>query len=541
MGETMTRIPLKSALLATALALAALVVVFRLGTPLQDVDRGSRNAPRAGAGRNPVVVIGIDGGEWRVVRQLWDEGRLPNLRRLADRGVSGTLRTAYNSSPVIWTTVATGVVPEVHGITDFVVPTPQGDVPISSEVRKVPALWNMTTRAGRRVAVLGWWGSWPAEEVDGVVVTDRALLDLDHRVFPAEYLPRFLENVRAAEADPGLFRFSSEPERRDLAVAETARRLARDRYDLLLVYFRSPDVVSHNAWKGWEPAAFPGADPAELAELRGEVPRIYEAVDREIGRIVAAAPPEANVFVLSDHGFHAAHPEEVKVLLDMDTLLERLGWLTRDASGAVDLARSTVYTHGTPSFRRPKLLRFAAGDRLGPKQRAALRRRLTADLARVAYEGGAPVFWVRDPRPRRGEEGGDLVAVVSPDRATRRLRVDGEPLDGAVEEVSRISGTHTRTTHGIFLAAGPDVDPAADLEGIHIHDVAPTLLFTLGLPVAEDFAGRPWTALFREEFLRANPLRTVRTWGALEGRGSARSSSADEKLLEELRALGYIN
>ena len=153
---------------------------------------GVKRPPAAAVRHPPLIVIGLDGGEWKVIHRLWSEGKLPNLKALAARGVSATLRTAYNSSPVIWTTIATGVVPTVHGITNFVVATPQGDVPISSDLRKVPALWNMLSRTGRRVAVLGWWGSWPAEEVNGVVYTDRALLDLSARVSPAARLPRFV-------------------------------------------------------------------------------------------------------------------------------------------------------------------------------------------------------------------------------------------------------------------------------------------------------------------------------------------------------------
>src|SRR5215207_4081029 len=153
------------ALLLAALALLAVA----LGGCRREVASAGR--------RPPLIVIGIDGGDWKVIRHLWSEGKLPNLKAIADRGVAATLRTAYNSSPVIWTTIATGVSPTVHGITDFVVATPRGDVPISSAVRKVPALWNMLSRTGRRVAVLGWWGSWPAEKVDGVVFSDRALLD----------------------------------------------------------------------------------------------------------------------------------------------------------------------------------------------------------------------------------------------------------------------------------------------------------------------------------------------------------------------------
>lgn len=490
--------------------------------------------PEASSSRRaPLIVIGIDGGEWKVIRRLWAEGKLPHLKALAERGTTATLRTAYNSSPVIWTTIATGVTPPVHGITDFVVATPRGDVPISSEVRKVPALWNMLSRAGRRVAVLGWWGSWPSEEVNGVVVSDRALLDLPDRVSPAAYLPAFLDDLRTADGDPGLFT-EEESERRDRVMARTAAELAPEGFDLILAYFRSPDIVSHNHWKGFEPERFPGAGPEQIEPSRGEVPRIYEAVDREIGRIVEAAPPDANILVLSDHGFHAARGEEIKIFFDMDALLARLGYLER-RGGAVDFARSRVHTHGTPPFRAAKVLRFVR-----PGEREDLRRRLEADLAAVTNERGEPVFVVREARPRRGEDG-DLVAVLRLEKVTKTLRVGGQPFAGAVQSIGRISGTHTRTTHGVFFAAGPDIAKGVDLEGIHIHDIAPTILYGLGLPVAEDFAGSPRMDLFGHEFRNAHPLRTVRTWGVREEGGRARSSEADEDLLNELRALGYIN
>jgi len=471
---------------------------------------------------HPILVVGIDGGEWKVVRKLWAEGRLPNLKALAERGTTATLRTAYNSSPVIWTTIATGVTPREHGITDFVVPTPKGDVPISSDVRKVPAIWNMLTQSGRRVAVLGWWGSWPAEEVNGVVVTDRALLDLERRVSPPSYLPTFLEEVRRARQEPSLFGAEDEAEMRDRAIARAATTLAGQGFDLLLVYFRSPDIVSHNYWRFYEPEAFEEAAPSSAD--RDRVPNSYEAVDQALGRLLKAGPKDLNVLVISDHGFHAARPEEVKVLLDMDAVLKRLGYLDR------------ISTHGTPSFRQVKLLRFS---KVPPAEREALRQRLARDLSAITYESGAPVFVVREARSREMREGADFAVVVQMEGATQALRIRGERFTGAIESLSRISGTHTRNTHGIFLAAGPDVDPDAKLEGIRVHDITPTLLYGLGLPVAETFAGKPRTDLFKEEFREAHPMRTIKSWGKRKSAG-ARTSKEDEKLLEELRALGYI-
>lgn len=508
---------------------------------------GCRPDRRPEERRPRFLVVGIDGGEWRVIRALWAEGKLPHLRGLADRGVSGTLRTAYNSSPVIWTTIATGVTPPEHGITDFVVATPQGDVPISSTVRKVPALWNMLTRAKRRVSVFGWWGSWPAEEINGVMVTDRALIDLPDRVSPDSYLPSFLENVVGAKAEPGLFETEWEPEFRDLALTRSAERLVRqDDHDLLLVYFRSPDMVSHNYWKYYEPEAFSGVDPAELARYRHRVPQVYEAVDLEVGRLLKAVPEDTNVLVISDHGFHAARAEEVKVLLDMDQVLERLGYLARTSGAAIDFSRTRLYTYATPPHRRAKLIRFSLAGReeggtVRLEEKAALRQALVADLATVTYAGGAPVFYVRNARPREAEEGADFVVGVSPEGATPVLIVKGERFEGAIESVSRISGTHTQNSHGILIAAGPDIDPAAQLDGIRIHDITPTLLYGLGLPVAEDFAGKPWTPLFTSELRQRQPQRTIRSWGKREEGGAASTSPADEKLLDELRSLGYIN
>jgi predicted AlkP superfamily phosphohydrolase/phosphomutase len=507
---------------------------------------GCRREPAAGAvkggRRPPVLVIGIDGGEWKVIHRLWAEGKLPNLKRIADRGVATTLHTAYNSSPVIWTTIATGVSPEVHGITDFVVATPRGDVPVSSAVRKVPALWNMLTRAGRRVAVLGWWASWPAETINGVVVSDRSLLNLDARVSPASYLPRFQQDLRQADADPGLFE-NDEAQRRDRVMARSALHLVRESYDLVLLYFRSTDIVSHNEWKYFEPDGFDPIDPRELAEHRDRVPRVYEAVDREIGRILAAAPKDTDVLVLSDHGFHAAHREDVKALVDMDALLERLGYLTRRGA-TIDFSRTRIYTYGSPSFARAKMLRFAlagreAGGRVRPGEREALRRRLEADLATVTNERGEPILFVRDPHPKRGEDG-DLVAIVRLPLVTPVVRVQGKPFPPALRSLGRISGTHTANTHGIFLAMGPDIDPKADLSDIHVRDIAPTILFALGLPVGADFVGQARTGLFREEFRRANPLRTIKTWGTRREAEGARTSKEDEHLLNELRSLGYI-
>jgi predicted AlkP superfamily phosphohydrolase/phosphomutase len=485
----------------------------------------------------PLLVIGIDGGEWRVLHYMWRHGDLPNLKRLATSGSSTSLKTAYNASPVIWTTIATGVTPAEHGITDFVVPTAHGDVPITSTLRRVPALWTMLTAVRRRVAVLGWWGSWPAEAVNGVVVSDRALLDLDQRVSPPSYLPKLAEDIAWAKTRPG-FVASAEPELRDAVMAAAARRLEADPPDLLLLYFRSSDIVSHHHWKEFE-----AVETGSSRSADSEVQRIYRAIDGAIGDVLAAVHEPVNVVVLSDHGFRAARRQEQRTVSDLDALLVRLGYEKRDAQG-VDLAHSQLYAYSSPTYLRKKLVRCSQrgrepGGTLTERQCEAVRSRFEADLEKVTFERGEPVFIVRDARPREEQAGADFVALLSSVGTSTAVRVRHQVVDDVVTEVSELSGTHDSSNNGILIAAGPSIAAGAQLDGISVHDITPTVLYGLGLPVAENFVGRAWTELYRPDFQSQHPLRWIRAWPGARA-AAVNSSAADAKLIQELRSLGYL-
>jgi predicted AlkP superfamily phosphohydrolase/phosphomutase len=67
-----------------------------------------------------VFVIGIDGGSWNVIDPMLEAGELPALQALIEKGGSANLETVEPlTSPVVWTSIATGRRPESHGITDF--------------------------------------------------------------------------------------------------------------------------------------------------------------------------------------------------------------------------------------------------------------------------------------------------------------------------------------------------------------------------------------------------------------------------------------
>jgi predicted AlkP superfamily phosphohydrolase/phosphomutase len=523
------------------LLVCSVALVSALGGMAWIVRNGAKHAET-----RPFLLVGVDGGEWRVVRHLWQQGKMQNLRRISDAGSSASLKTAYGPSPVIWTTVATGLKPTEHGITDFVVSTPRGDAPVSSTLRKAPALWNMVSQVGRRVVALGWWGSWPAEEVNGVVVSDRVGLGLGQTVYPPDFQPRLEQWVAASARDFDKFVRSDPAQNRDFQVAVAARGLAGEKQELTMVYFRSPDIVSHVYWKYFDPKKFPPIPPAEMAAHGDKVTRSYEAFDDALGAILEAAGGlrSVNVIVLSDHGFRPELPERVQVQIDFDQILQRLGYLVKGPDG-VDFARSTLFGVGSAPHHPVKKVRFALAGRdkgglVQPGQREALRQKLTRDLERVRYSSGVAVFHVRDASPGEIGSGADFTVTMERNQATPKVLIDDVEVKGLVLDFHTLTGTHGPRTNGLFFAAGPDIGKGTKLPGISIHDIAPTVLYALGLPYGRDFAGRPRVDLFTEAFRRRHPLRAVSSWGRRNADGPT-ESGADEALVDELRALGYLD
>ncbi len=133
--------------------------------------------PRIPGRRPPVIWLGLDGLDWELLDRLSAEGKMPNWTRLVAEGRSCKLKSFLPMlSPIVWTTIATGVGPDIHGVLDFqeLDPKTGRTVPISGLSRQVPAVWDIASSRGLKVGVVGWWASHPAERVNGYFVSDRA-------------------------------------------------------------------------------------------------------------------------------------------------------------------------------------------------------------------------------------------------------------------------------------------------------------------------------------------------------------------------------
>ncbi len=307
-----------------------LILAMSLALGLGACGKGGGQPP---AGK--VLVIGLDGAEWDLIHPMVAAGELPNLGRLMGEGVHGKLRSLepLAKSPAIWTTIATGKSPAEHGIKGFV--DQMHGRPLTQNIRRVRAIWNIASGVGRTTGVVGWLMSWPAEEVNGFVVSDYLQyaaakgVRVNGRTHPAEleaaiasqvvdwrqvpwsfvqgFLDAPLDTAAMSQELANLLQPIKWIAAGDMTFARVGAGLYRERRpDLFAVYLRGMDAMGHLYWNYMTPEAVPEGTllPEGMRYATGAMRAYYRYVDGLIQPFLEAADENTTILVVSDHGFH---------------------------------------------------------------------------------------------------------------------------------------------------------------------------------------------------------------------------------------------
>jgi predicted AlkP superfamily phosphohydrolase/phosphomutase len=317
-----------------------------------------------------LMIIGVDAAGWDMIVPLVAAGKLPNIGSLMKTGIYGDLETIQpTSSPVIWTTIATGKNYNKHGVSNFVkyrlansyystsIPSGFGFgtilkylshwtngklcEPIATSGRsiKTSLLWEMLNMAGKEVAVLGWWCTWPVQPVNGYIVSDHydEMLQKENNgtthtqtIYPpdlAEKLRPYSRDI-AEQVTSELSRFINMPKQDFGHILSTSEHPTHEAFsqlehvyfedliqkqavtfilektspELVCVYFRGVDIVGHYFWKYCHPSDYHYRIKQSEIDVFGEtISAYYEFVDEAIGEILSLTDENYAIMIISDH------------------------------------------------------------------------------------------------------------------------------------------------------------------------------------------------------------------------------------------------
>src|SRR6201997_1190166 len=115
-----------------------------------------------------VVVVGVNGMEWDILRPLLLQGKLPNLSKVIKNGTYGKLRTvSAPNCPRVYSTMFTSTKPEEHGVTGFIV----GGITANTNMLKEEPIWSILSKNQVTVGMANVPATFPVMPVNGYMIS----------------------------------------------------------------------------------------------------------------------------------------------------------------------------------------------------------------------------------------------------------------------------------------------------------------------------------------------------------------------------------
>jgi predicted AlkP superfamily phosphohydrolase/phosphomutase len=529
------------------------------------------------------AIIGLDGATFDIILPLAKAGRMPVLSRLMREGCHAPLRSTIlpNSFPG-WASCTTGTSEGMHGVfSPFIKNEGSYSVKAMSGLDiKTRPIWDVLSLEGGRSVVLNVPTTYPAEEINGLMVTGMLTPGINSdfsypRSLKGELLAAVPDYIIEPERIPDRLARANEF-RRTIEVREKALSflLARGEWDFLMVVFSILDRAQHDYWADMD-SSHPRHDSKVSAALGDFINEIYQRLDAAVGRLIEKLPSHCRVFVVSDHGF-CAELFEVRVneALAQSGLLTFKSGSTRQSRARVRSLREKISRRLSPEGVQGNVLEkkvhFGSGfiDEIDwSKTRAFFAQdkgvwvnlidresngivspgdyRTVCEEARQALldikspADGVPVFGAVMTREEAFTGDWrrllpDLVMVPSRDEFVYNERPSYRDV---VVPADSTTGTHSRD--GIFIAWGSGIAPGVVFDSKpNLRDVGPTALASLGCPLTEDMDGRVLTEAFCESPSIARRGSSYREQSA--DAESIYTAVEESDLRDRLRALGYI-
>ncbi len=266
-----------------------------------------------------VIIIGLDGATFDLLKPWAKAGYLPNLKRMMAEGVSGVLESSIPpTTAVAWPSFMTGKNPAKHGLYDFFIKKKNSyeEIPINADMRDGKAIWDILSENGHKVLVLNVPTTYPPSKVNGVLVscflTPSGKRDFIYPPFLLDEIEGKFGKYPLYTKTPGaIFNLSEKVIGRLLK--ESMEILSykikvldylEEKYqsDFIMLHIWETDRIQHDFWHIIDPnhPRYPGK---EAEDYKKRIIDYYHKIDEEIGKLIEKVGKEAAIFIMSDHGF----------------------------------------------------------------------------------------------------------------------------------------------------------------------------------------------------------------------------------------------
>lgn len=516
------------------------------------------------------ILVGIDGGCWSIINPLIKEGKLPNIAKLMKTGSHGDLIPESPFSPPSWTTIATGMSSEKHGIYHFTrhVAGQYERSMTSSGMINGANIWELIEGAGKYVGVVGWL--FPVQYPAKLLNKREKLLLASTMNFSWLLSKIYLKWLHLRRAPYLRICPVQQKTKADWQMAQALYYLKKKKPVFFAIRLYGTDAFQHLYWKYTYPDYY-DVDTADAKRYGSMISDFYQKIDNFIGQLMKVR--NRNFVIVSDHGFHGYSRQEKQpswLLYDFDynKLLNKLGILHyKDGSQSIDWGKTTIYSCGDPrAFHELAInLRGREPDGIVPNNEYDETMHLVKSLLEdIRFkDNGERLFGkitVHDGSPYGrymnfdilGEEfrlwNNDCFDILIEEQF-KCLFQDNNLLDREILINSRnyklrdfITPSVWSATHspkGIFISNGDYIKPDR-IDSLSTMDIAPIILYWMGLPVPIAMEGKVNLQLFTEEFLRNNPVRMEANKTGFAREVTHQTQHEEERIKDELRNLGYF-
>jgi predicted AlkP superfamily phosphohydrolase/phosphomutase len=539
-------------------------------------------------------VIGLDGAPYKLLMPWIQQKKLPNLARLVNSGVSSKLiSTIPPCTAAAWSSFLTGMNPGKHGIFEIITrrPCSYSIIPVNASHRQSIDIFDILSSHNKQIIALNVPFTYPPKKINGFMITGMITPPrANNFTYPLSLQNELNKNFKKykvhttttyKEGNEELFLkdlYEITAMRKDVAL----HFMKTYEWDVFMIVFNGTDQIQHGFWKYFHSNNNSG-------KYRDAIFRFYKKMDEIIGELLTTIDSNTNVIILSDHG-----AERLEKWIHINTLLLKLG-LLKMKGGVLSRVKYLLFKHGfTPLSIYKILLRLKFGKVRKRVTQGTLRRLMHSfsltisdvDWSKTkayAIPGMGQLFINLKGREAQGivELGNDYdelrELLISELHKLRDSETGKKVINTVFKKESIYSGpfllqaqdiqflpntayttapetefgsnkilssvfgiSAKHTLDGILVLNGPKMKKGIQLRRAEIIDVAPTILYLMGIPIPLDMDGKVLSPGLRSSYLERNPILYDQFKNEIRKSTYKFSAKDEEEIKDRLRNLGYL-